>query len=304
MNAVKQHTQILATDKKHTTVRPLTPADIPAVQKMIESAWRVSIQLPTQELTSRLTSLPGLLAEDSVGLRGFMVLEPHLPHFGFLAGVGLRDTWHITPFLDSLLPRLEQTARTHALSNLVYIGQTTWLTKELVQRDFSPQTWVITLQRSAGTAPLTGPTPTQLRPARSADVPAITALDAAAFDHIWHKAIGQLTGAIRYADIFEVAEIDGLPVGYVWAEVYMQQLHLTRLAVLPNYQGLGIGTQMIRRVINVAQQRGLKKISLNTQTDNQRSLALYYRFGFKTTRQKVPMLLKKLGYPLINPQRG
>ena len=294
MKVVNQTAPIFATDRQHTVIRRLTASDISAVERMIESAWRVSIQFPVQELTSKLADLPGLLAEDTVGLRGFVILEPHLPDFGFLAGVGLRDTWHISPFLDLLLPRLEQTARGHDLSTLVYIGQTPWLTNELVQRGFSPHTWVITLERATGGKILEGATPTQLRPGYLTDLTSITALDAAAFDLVWHKAIGQLAEAITHADLFEVAEIDGRPVGYVWAEVCMQQLHLTRLAVLPKYQGRGIGAQLVRRVIAVAQQRGLKKISLNTQTDNYRSLALYRRFGFKPTRHKIPMLLKRL----------
>jgi ribosomal-protein-alanine N-acetyltransferase len=67
------------------------------------------------------------------------------------------------------------------------------------------------------------------------------------------------------------------------------------LAIHPDYQGLGIGAQLLSRAISDALANGVTFITLNTQETNRRSRALYRRFGFVQTKQRVPVLWKDLG---------
>jgi ribosomal-protein-alanine N-acetyltransferase len=76
--------------------------------------------------------------------------------------------------------------------------------------------------------------------------------------------------------------------------MYGRQAHLTRLAVHPDYQGQGLGAQLLYRAITDALGRGCSLITLNTQENNYRSQALYQRFGFVYTRQRIPVLWKTL----------
>ena len=277
-------------------VRAITQADVSRILRMLDTAWRVYLRLSPLELRARLSDLPGFLAEDGAGLRGFMVIEPYPPDVAFLLAAGLRDTWHPKPFFDLLLPRLEQAARAQNLLKLVYIGSAVWLVEELKQRGFETQEWVVTLERSGRNWPpeLMPPGPAQLRTVTQQDLPAISALDAVTFNQVWHYAIGNIADALVKQGSFVLAELNDRVVGYIWCEIYGTHAHLSRLAVQPDYQGLGIGTQLLHQAISDALNNGIDHITLNTQEHNLRSLALYRRFDFQTTSQRMPLLSKEL----------
>jgi ribosomal protein S18 acetylase RimI-like enzyme len=285
---------MLATNRQNTIVRPVEERDVRNILQMVDTAWRVYLRTPPLELRAKLKSLPGILAEDSVGLRGFMVAEPQPPNVAFLVAAGLRDTWHIKPYVDLLLPPLEQTALAKNLSKLVYIGNAVWLIEELWHRGFQTHEWVISLERVGAEIPPTPPTPAVLRPVRSTDLNTLINLDGLTFDEVWHYAVGNIADALFHDSSFVLAELAGQIVGYEWCELYAPRAHLTRLAVHPDYQGRGIGAQLLHRALTDASEHGVNQITLNTQENNYRSLALYQRFGFRATKQRMPLLLKKL----------
>ena len=53
------------------------------------------------------------------------------------------------------------------------------------------------------------------------------------------------------------------------------------IVVARKYQGQGIGTELIRRLIQWASGNGVtKRLSLDTRTDNVEAVELYMKFGF------------------------
>lgn len=286
---------ILATNRHQTTVREIKLGDLPRILRMLESAWRIFLRPSPHQFKVKRKQWPGLLAEDRVGLRGFMVIEPRPPRLAFLAAAGLRDTWHIKPYLDLLLPEVEDMARNLGLSKLAYVGNAVWLLDELWGRGFRTNAWIVTLEGSARALPPAPPAPANLRPVTINDLHSIQMVDSLTFDELWHGAIGDLAGALAEDKSFVLAELDGRIVGYEWCELFEGQAHLSRLAVHPGYQGRGIGAQLLHRAITDALAHGAKQISLNTQESNDRSLALYRRFGFAVTDRRMPLIEKDLG---------
>lgn len=287
---------MIATSKQTTRVRAITRHDMPDLLRMADASWRVYIGLPPPEISARLQSGGfGFVAEDRVGLRGFMVVEPRSPGLAFFIGAGLRDTWHIEPFFDVLLPKIEQLAQSHHLSGIVHIGNMPWLVNELEQRGFTIREWIVALELPEEKPLPQPPEPAHLRPATPGDLQALLTVDTLAFDQLWHKPASNFDEALNRGDPLIVAEIFGRVVGYAWCELYRRHAHLTRLAVHPHFQGRGIGAQLLHRAITWARGRGMSRFTLNTQESNRRSLALYRRFGFVATRQRMPVLLKYLG---------
>jgi ribosomal protein S18 acetylase RimI-like enzyme len=238
--------------------------------------------------------MPGFLAEDKGGLRGFIIMEPQRPYTALIIAAGLRDTWSVKPYLDLLLPEIEHVARLEQLPALAHIGNVAWLVDELLARGFKIHEWVLAFERHGVEPPPPAPTPAWIRSAHYTDLPAILALDGLAFNHIWRKSAGNFSEALANADSFALAEIDGQIVGYTWYERYNRHAHLTRLAVHPASQGRGIGAQLLHRAITDALSNGVNMITLNTQENNYRSRSLYERFGFVHTQQRMPVLWKDL----------
>lgn len=276
-------------------VRAITPGDLRSIMRLVDTAWRVHIRVPPVELGTKIKVMPGYLAEDQAGLRGFIVMEPQRPHVALIIAAGLRDTWSVRPYLDLLLPEIERAVRVEGLSALAHIGNVTWLVDDLQVRGFETREWIVAFERHGAELPPSAPTPALIRSAHYSDMAALLVLDGLAFNHIWRKSAGNINEALASADSFSVAELDGQIVGYEWYERYHKHAHLTRLAVHPAYQGRGIGAQLLHTAISDALASGVNMITLNTQENNQRSRALYERFGFVYTQQRMPVLWKELG---------
>jgi len=280
---------------KQTTVRAFEAADLRPMLRLIDTAWRVHLRVSPVELNTKAEIFPCLLAEDNVGVRGFMMIEPVQPGVGLVVAAGLRDTWGVKPYLDSLLPRVEQAAINESLKELLYIGNTPWLTEELQARGFEVREWVMAFERVDTQPP---PEPIYatafIRTAHLKDLPILLKLDKLAFHRIWHKSPGNFSEALAKAVSFTVAVVGDHIAAYEWCELYGQHAHLTRLAVHPDYQGQGIGAQLLYQAIVDALNAGADLITLNTQESNYRSRGLYERFGFVDTGQRIPVLWKDL----------
>jgi len=288
----------LATDRETTIVRPIEMSDRHNLLRLLDTAWRVHLRISPTELHTKIESVPSYLAEDRVGLRGFIMVEPVQPEVGLVVAASLRDTWSVKPYLDLLLPKIEQASLNQNLQTLVYIGNAPWMVDELRARGFATQEWIMGFERQ-GTDPPTRPKtrPAQMRTAHFNDLPALLVLDKLAFNRLWHKSMGNFSQALARAASFAVAIIDDKIVAYEWCELYGDHAHLTRLAVHPNYQGRGIGAQLLYQAITDALTAGANLITLNTQENNRRSRALYRRFGFVDTHQRMPVLWKKIEQP-------
>lgn len=72
-----------------------------------------------------------------------------------------------------------------------------------------------------------------------------------------------------------------------WCDVFPEknprQSHRGSLgmAILPEFRGQGIGSQLLEKVIEHAKTVGLEKIELHVYTSNVSAVALYKKFGFE-----------------------
>jgi ribosomal protein S18 acetylase RimI-like enzyme len=65
--------------------------------------------------------------------------------------------------------------------------------------------------------------------------------------------------------------------------------HLARLAVLPDFQGMGIGSALVQDLLWYFRRRGAQRVTVNTQKDNLASLAVYRKAGFFLTGEEYPV---------------
>jgi len=286
---------VLVANHYSTIVRPIADTDLHQALRLLDTARRRHLRIPAASLPTRIKAGPGFLAEDRTGLGGFLLLEAQPPDLAMVVAAALRDTWGGSAYLDLLLPEVEQLARNRGISTLACIGYDAWLTTGLEERGFEIGEWVVNFERYGDWPRSVVGIPAQVRTAHINDLPAIMALDSLAFGQLWRKSAGNFSEALARAISFVVAEINGQIIGYEWCEIHHHHAHLSRLAVHPAYQGQGIGAQLLYQAIIDSLARGVKLMTLNTQENNHRSHALYKRFGFVQTDQRVPVLCKALG---------
>ncbi|UUM32214.1 GNAT family N-acetyltransferase [Vibrio japonicus] len=80
-----------------------------------------------------------------------------------------------------------------------------------------------------------------------------------------------------------IIEIEGAPVGSYLVQVHPEHLYFGRFFLLPACQGKGIGSQVLKTVIQLANEKSLS-IQLCYLQGN-RVGQLYKRFGFEVTKQ-------------------
>jgi ribosomal protein S18 acetylase RimI-like enzyme len=73
------------------------------------------------------------------------------------------------------------------------------------------------------------------------------------------------------------------PAGRLYIDLTGPSLHLIVIALLPAFQGRGIGTGILRALQDQAQGEG-KPLSLHVQRGNDGAAALYRRLGFTLAR--------------------
>lgn len=193
-----------------------------------------------------------------------------------------------------LLEHLAAHAGERGASVLTYVGAEEWLLPHLTSANFAHSDDVITLMKTGrDTISPTHDETLRVRPVRESDIPALTALDAAAFRPEWHYGRAVLDDALRSVSTFLVAESEGL-AGYAYGGVRLSSAHLTRLAVAPDRHGRGIGASLLSASLRAFYRQAAWMVTLNTQKSNVPSQRLYQRFGFEPVGRPIPLMVYAL----------
>ncbi|AKG34727.1 GNAT family N-acetyltransferase [Paenibacillus durus] len=90
------------------------------------------------------------------------------------------------------------------------------------------------------------------------------------------------------------AEVDGQLAGYVLARggSVNRNRHSAYLVIglLKRYQGMGVGSGLLRELIAWAEESGLVRLELTVMKHNERAIALYTKCGFTAEGTKVKSL--------------
>ena len=128
-----------------------------------------------------------------------------------------------------------------------------------------------------------------IRPMVRDDLPQVVEVDFAAFDPLWHNSLEALTHAFKQASYASViVDRSGL-VGYQLSTGGAFGTHLARLAVRPDVQGRGLGAALVHDLIAHIPEERDPRITVNTQSDNGASHALYSGLGFRYTGERFPV---------------
>ena len=128
-----------------------------------------------------------------------------------------------------------------------------------------------------------------LRPMALSDLPEVYILDGFAFDHLWQNSLDGLTLALNQAAYATVLEVGNRIIAYQISTPTSFGAHLARLAVLPDFQRQHLGSILVRNLQEYFREKGFETVSVNTQDDNQASLALYRKMGFHLTGKSFPV---------------
>lgn len=82
---------------------------------------------------------------------------------------------------------------------------------------------------------------------------------------------------------FAVVLIDGVPIGRLYVDRSRASIHVIDISLLPEYRGRGLGTALLRDLLEEACRSG-RPVTIDALRTN-RALSLYQRLGFAVTRE-------------------
>ncbi len=207
--------------------------------------------------------------------------------FVFDANLSEASAW--SPLWD--VTRRELTSLTGA--TVVAITPQHWFESILIENGFTLAQHIVLLEwnrQSFKSYPI--PNGIRLRPMTFEDLPRVAEVDAAAFEPLWQNSLPALSKALSQAIYASVAENESGFVGYQLSTGNPFGAHLARLAVRPEAQGRGIASALISDLMaHVCRDENLSRITVNTQSDNGTSLALYEKIGFRRTGEQYPVYI-------------
>lgn len=130
------------------------------------------------------------------------------------------------------------------------------------------------------------------RPAAPWHRAAALAVDAASFEPFWRFDLAALNEARRATPQhrFRVILADRKVIAYAIHGRAGSRGYLQRLAVMPGFEGSGLGTSLVNDGLAWLRQKGATEVLVNTQEHNSRALGLYKHMGFALQAEKLSVL--------------
>ncbi|MEM7336258.1 MAG: GNAT family N-acetyltransferase [Chloroflexota bacterium] len=132
-----------------------------------------------------------------------------------------------------------------------------------------------------------------IRPAIPNDVQSMTTCVNAAYAH-YIERIGRPPGPMLddYAEMIRnhtalVAEIESQLAGLLILIEYPGRFLLDNVAVHPDFQGRGVGKQLLIKAEQIAHQRGFAEIQLYTHEKMVENVEIYGRFGYTEFDRRI-----------------
>ena len=120
-----------------------------------------------------------------------------------------------------------------------------------------------------------------VREAHVEDINQLLDIEHYCYDDPWPREAFEEEIGNGIAGIGMVAEDDGIIVGFITGLTMAQELQVHNIAVHPDYQGRGIGRQLMEAVDALGRAGDYKRISLEVRQDNDIACKLYMSLGFK-----------------------
>ena len=143
-----------------------------------------------------------------------------------------------------------------------------------------------------------------VRPTRPGDVASLPAIERAAGERFREDpclawlADGEVISAEQHLEYAErgqswLALANDRPVGFILTEAHSSSLFIVELSVDLDWQGKGIGRQLIACVADHARKPGLTSLTLTTFRDVPWNAPFYARLGFEQIAELTPELRQK-----------
>ena len=271
-------------------VRPAIPGDHNQLSHLISNGSFVHRHLDWRTPLEWIGFPPYFVIEQKGQIEAVLACPPDPPLIAWVrvfATIGEFSAEHAWNILWSNVLRMMER---RGGSKVAVIVLQNWFQEILEYCGFACQQEIVMLTWMGKEIPeVNMPARFQIREMVEKDLQRVAELDAIAFDPLWQNSSSALRKAFHQAALATTVEDNDVIVGYQISTKNLLGGHLARLAVDPAMQGKGIGYLLVSDMIQKLDRIDVTNITVNTQSDNSTSLALYKRIGFRETGDRYPV---------------
>ncbi len=271
-------------------VRSASDFDRPQLANLVHFEAHVHRHLDWRPPLDWIGSSPYLVAERGNQLLAALACPPDPEDVAWIRLFAVSSYWPVNEAWITMWTEAEAQLSKEAGLKVAAIPLQQWFQALLESSQFVHVYNIVLLlwQRGQHTLPEIQ-IPVVIRPMNLDDMPAVEAVDRAAFGDLWRNSMLSLELAFRQSAVATVAEDENGILGYQISTASPMGGHLARLAVHPSTQRRGIGLALVRDMLDQFERRGALHVTVNTQEDNGSSLSLYKRAGFHRTGESYPV---------------
>ncbi|MGQ9683021.1 MAG: GNAT family N-acetyltransferase [Anaerolineae bacterium] len=277
------------------TIRPAALSDRLAICNLLQQAWHSAGGCRWDQLDAIESGCTALLTCRGSQIAGLGLFDLRAAPVARLSAVAFADREEVGPAWAALWHAAEADLVRRGLQSVYYVGDSPWLLDVLMASGFRQTNTLVSYERTQDGYTAAGHAGVRLRSGRPGDLDAIAEIDRASFPPMWRYPRPMLEAALQPTARLTVAELERRLVGYELSTLEGSEGELVRLAVLPEHRRQGIATRLVAESLATFRRGRVRRVSLNTQSDNAAAQALYERFGFRRTGEELPVLEKALG---------
>lgn len=121
---------------------------------------------------------------------------------------------------------------------------------------------------------------------RLSDLDEVVAIERLSFSMPWSRnAFRYEMEKNRVAHCWVMRD-DGRVVGYLCLWEIGEEIHITNVAVHPDFRRAGIGRTLVKHVLDDAERRGVRVVLLEVRPSNLEARGLYASFGFRVVGRR------------------
>ena len=117
-----------------------------------------------------------------------------------------------------------------------------------------------------------------IRPAVYGDVESIMAVEKTGISHPWDKE--SIESVINDDNKICIVAVDESLIGYIYASFVLDEAEIGNICIVPECRGQGVGRSLIDAMLSDLKSRGVCKVFLEVESDNESAIRLYERSGF------------------------
>ncbi|MEZ0231534.1 MAG: ribosomal protein S18-alanine N-acetyltransferase [Methylophilaceae bacterium] len=130
------------------------------------------------------------------------------------------------------------------------------------------------------------------RPMQMADLDAIMQIEPTIFPYPWSR--GNFSDSLNAGYSCWIAEQRNVMIGYGVLMLVLDEAHLLNISIAAEYQGRGLGRELLVHMMQVARQYNALNMFLEVRVSNLAAIGLYENMGFNE------MAIRRNYYPAKN----